>query len=186
MQDEETLWEGKPQLKGSLGGFIFIGLLTVIIALFALVSKSIGGLLITVVLGGGLFVIMLYSLKQTTYTITNKRVIRHRSIFGEKQSEVRLDKIQNLGLKRGIVQRRLGEYGSISLSTAGSGSTDMSLQGIDDIHTLYHLLLDETRTKTVQEKPDAEAEDTTEQLNAMEEAKKLRKTMKKFEKVITQ
>jgi len=184
MQDEETLWEGKPQLKGSIGGFLLVGGLTLTITLYALISQSIIGLILTVVLGGGLGVTMLYSLKQTTYTVTNKRVIRHRSIFGEKQSEVRLDKIQNISLSRGIIQRQLGNYGNISLSTAGSGSTDMSLRSVGEINKIYTLLLDETRTETVEEETgETESEG---QLDAMEEAQKLRETMEEFEEVITQ
>lgn len=168
----------KPQLKGYLGGMIGFCLVLSIITLFLIITSS--NIVNAISIGFvGFIVITIYVIsftlyiKKTTYKITESKIIKNKNIFGEKHEEISLNKIQNTKIKKSYVQKKLGDYGTISVSTAGSTSKDMSLRGIENSQMIYRIIT--RNSKQGRHNKDA---------SIYEEAKKLNSTSKKFKEVI--
>ena len=114
--DEEVVWIGQPAFE----------------TLYGTIAT---GLALTVVLIG--FLILLgvpfayYRIENTEYVVTTKSLYVKTGIFSTNIETVDLDRIQNTEFNRSFWGKQF-DYGSISISTAGSSGAEISFDGIPD------------------------------------------------------
>lgn len=171
----------RPKLKGYIGVILFttaIGIAFLFGGLVGAVTFSSFSSMIYVI---GIGVVALgfsigypIYLRKTTYTITETEVIKEReTALSESHERVPIEKIENTTIKRGLLQRILGTYGTISISTAGGSglSPELRLYSIEDAKEVHNSLLKITTGD----------ESTTEKSSdALSEAKKLTKATEKL------
>lgn len=125
------------------------------------------------------FVSYLLYIQRTTYKITKDKIILNKKVFGEKHEEIPLDKIQNTIQKKSYTQKLFGDYGNISVSTAGSDAQDMSLSGIQNPDMIYSIILRNSKLNNNVQDNEKGVDNSM-----LKEAKKLRETSNKFKNII--
>lgn len=165
--------ELKPKVKGIYGTFLTIGIGTLIATVFGFISSSIHPLIFPV-LGSSLIGITYFVMKQTTYTITEDKIIKHSKVFGETHEEIPINKIQNTTAKSSFIQQKLGNYGSITITTAGGSTSSIRIWAIKDYDKINRLI-----NKLTSEHEDTPTENT--QTTLFDEAQKLRKAVEQYE-----
>ncbi|QLG49585.1 PH domain-containing protein [Natrinema halophilum] len=133
--DESIVWESRPHpitmgaglpvgVALALAGFLIagwsgtdgIGLLTVF------------GVFIAVV--GAVVALTRYLVWTTTrYVITSSELYKKRGVVSRNVTQFRLDRVQNTSLRQSGIGRLLG-YGDLTVSTAGSGDPEMTLERV--------------------------------------------------------
>ncbi|WP_251344032.1 PH domain-containing protein [Haloplanus halophilus] len=114
--DEEIVWTGQPAFE----------------TLYGTIAT---GLVLTVVLIG--FLILLgvpfayYRIENTEYVVTTKSLYVKTGILSTNIETVDLDRIQNTEFTRSFWGKQF-DYGTISISTAGSSGAEISFDGIPD------------------------------------------------------
>lgn len=180
----------KPRFKGYIGTLFISGVLG-IVALISGIGLSFYSFDIGLGLAGIGIVLLLYSsltpiyLRKTSYEITDKAVIKDReTLLSENHEKIPLDKIENTTLKRGFIQKMLGSYGTISISTAGSGQqSSLRLYAIENAQDIHKRLLTQTTSSRT---PETLKENTNEkESDVYTEAKKLNKATKKLRDIVT-
>lgn len=173
--------EFSPELKGSLSAIISAVVFGGFFLVYGLIQGSIGMSLFGVV---GTFIMvfgyMLY-LDRTTYTIKEDKVLYDKEIFGHKHQEIPMNRIQNTSLRQSALQQRMGGYGNVRISTAGSGGSDLTLRSIDHASEV-HGKISELSNATSDGQSRANTDDG--ELNALEEAQKLRETSSQLKEAI--
>jgi len=113
---EEIVWMGRPAFETLYGTIL-------------------SGLLLTVVLIG--FLILLgvpfayLRIQNTDYVVTTESLYVKSGVFSTNIETVDLDRIQNTEYNRSFWGKQF-DYGSISISTAGSSGAEISFDGIPD------------------------------------------------------
>ena len=67
----------------------------------------------------------------TTYTITNRRLTIRIGLLSREMHETRLERVQNVRTRQGMLERLLG-VGTIDFDTAAGAAYDFSFRGVDD------------------------------------------------------
>src|SRR5215204_2478821 len=123
-QNEQVIYEGRPSWRSILG-FYIVGLIVVAIAAAIAFLASGGGLAAAV--GGGVFVLLLIVgwLKRisTRYSITDRRLRIQRGIVSRNVEEARLERVQNVNVKQGVLERIL-QVGTVDFDTASNRADD--------------------------------------------------------------
>lgn len=83
------------------------------------------------------------SLKSTEYTITDDKVISDEDFGGEKHEEVGFDNIQNTSVKLPFFYQVVGNYGNISISTAGSNLDALTLKAVENPRAVHEEIVNE-------------------------------------------
>ena len=113
---EEVVWMGRPAFETLYGTIL-------------------SGLLLTVVLIGFLILLSLpfayLRIQNTDYVVTTESLYVKSGIFSTNIETVDLDRIQNTEYNRSFWGKQF-DYGSISISTAGSSGAEISFDGIPD------------------------------------------------------
>lgn len=132
-QDEKVIWEGTPQflpyVAGSIAPFLFGCIWSGAVTVFVTLALTSGGapwfffifLLPFIAVGAAMLLSPLFfalSYKYIYYVITDKRVIMQSGIIGRDFQHVDYDKMTDMGVSVGILDKLLGKNaGSISLVT---------------------------------------------------------------------
>jgi uncharacterized membrane protein YdbT with pleckstrin-like domain len=123
-QNEQVIYEGRPSWRSILG-FYIMGLVVAVVAGAIAYLVSGGGLGAAV--GGGVFVLLLIVgwLKRisTRYTITDRRLQIKRGITARNVEEARVERVQNVTVKQGILERIL-QVGTVDFDTASNRADD--------------------------------------------------------------
>ena len=123
-QIEQIIYEGRPSWRSILG-FYIVGLIAVAAAAGIAFVVSGGGLAAAV--GAGAFVLLLLVgwLKRisTRYSITDRRLRIQRGIIARNVDEARLDRVQNVSVNQGVLQRIL-QVGTVDFDTASNRPDD--------------------------------------------------------------
>jgi len=123
-QNEQVIYEGRPSWRSILS-FYIMGLILVAIAAAIALLVSGGGLAAAV--GAGVFVLLLIIgwLKRisTRYAITDRRLRIQRGIVARNVEEARLERVQNVSVKQGVLQRIL-QVGTVDFDTASNRPDD--------------------------------------------------------------
>jgi uncharacterized membrane protein YdbT with pleckstrin-like domain len=123
-QNEQVIYEGRPSWRSILG-FYIVGLILVAVAAAIAFLVSGGGLAAAV--GAGVFVLLLVVgwLKRisTRYSITDRRLRIQRGIVARKVEEARLERVQNVSVNQGILERIL-QVGTVDFDTASNRADD--------------------------------------------------------------
>ena len=175
----------QPKLKGYIVNIITTLVIGVLLFGSGLLSVLTGSSeLIALVVIGLLFIAYaigypLY-LRKTTYKLTETEIIKDRTTaLGETHEKIPLDKIENTTLKQGFTQQLFGSYGTISISTAGSGeSSSLKLYSIENAKDVHNKLL----TQSVL--TDDEQQSTDKTGDTYTEAKKLTQATQKLRNLI--
>ncbi len=133
--DEKILWSGKPEKKAfvlpALASIPF-GLFFLAFAIFWILTASSAGpdfftfmglpfVLVGIVITVGPFLWQLLRHRNTEYVITDKRIITQTGAIGLDTRFVDFDKIQEVYVKIGVIDRLFGT-GSLYAMTAGSSN----------------------------------------------------------------
>jgi uncharacterized membrane protein YdbT with pleckstrin-like domain len=123
-QNEQVIYEGRPSWRSILG-FYIMGLVVVAVAAGIAYLVSGGGLAAAV--GAGVFVLLLLVgwLKRisTRYSITDRRLRIQRGLVARKVEEARLERVQNVTVSQGIIERVL-QVGTVDFDTASNRADD--------------------------------------------------------------
>jgi uncharacterized membrane protein YdbT with pleckstrin-like domain len=123
-QNEQVIYEGRPSWRSILS-FYIVGLIVVAIATGIALLVGGGGLAAAV--GGGVFVLLLLVgwLKRisTRYSITDRRLRIQRGIIARNVEEARLERVQNVNVKQGVLERIL-QVGTVDFDTASNRADD--------------------------------------------------------------
>ena len=121
---EEVLVNTHPSITmypGSLLAAVILSLLLLFPALFSGDIGVVTGALIGAVLFSGSIIALAYFLvRRNRYIVTNRRVLHHYHLFGEKTKEVRIDSIRSIETKRGFIESLLG-HGEVEVDSTGEG-----------------------------------------------------------------
>lgn len=128
-------------------------------------------------------VAMPFYLKRTKYIIDDTKIIKNRNFGGEVHEEVRFDKIQNTEIKKPFFYKLLGEYGIISISTAGSDMSALKLKSIDNAKEI-HRVISNRAENSYEDTSDVVEGEEQDPNNLYVEYKKLRKTTDDFKKQV--
>jgi uncharacterized membrane protein YdbT with pleckstrin-like domain len=132
-QNEQIIYEGRPSWRSILG-FYIVGLIGVAVAGGIAFLVSGGGLAAAV--GAGAFVLLLLVgwLKRisTRYSITDRRLRIQRGIVARNVEEARVERVQNVTVKQGVLERIL-QVGTVDFDTASNRADDtFQFRGIAD------------------------------------------------------
>jgi uncharacterized membrane protein YdbT with pleckstrin-like domain len=123
-QNEQVIYEGRPSWRSILG-FYIMGL--VIVAIAAAIAYLVSGGGLAAAVGGGVLVglLLIGWLKRisTRYTITDRRLQIKRGIIARNVEEARVERVQNVTVKQGILERIL-QVGTVDFDTASNRADD--------------------------------------------------------------
>ena len=123
-QNEQVIYEGRPSWRSILG-FYILGLVIVAVAAGIAYLVSGGGLAAAV--GAAVFVglLLLGWIKRisTRYSITDRRLRIQRGIVARKVEEARLERVQNVTVNQGVLERIL-QVGTVDFDTASNRADD--------------------------------------------------------------
>ena len=123
-QNEQVIYEGRPSWRSILG-FYIAGLL--IVAAAAGIAFLVSGAGLAAVVGGavllGLLLIGWLKRISTRYSITDRRLRIERGIVSRNVEEARVERVQNVTVSQGILQRIL-QVGTVDFDTASNRADD--------------------------------------------------------------
>ena len=68
---------------------------------------------------------------QTTYAITNRRLIIETGLLSRRLHQTRLERVQNVNASQSLIQR-LARIGTVDFDTAGESDFDFAFHGVSD------------------------------------------------------
>lgn len=86
--------------------------------------------------------------RQTTYTITSRRLTIAVGLLGQEVHETRLEQIQNVGTSQSLLGRVL-DIGDVSFDTAGGAAFDFSFHGVSQPRQIMRAVDDALRRRAV-------------------------------------
>jgi uncharacterized membrane protein YdbT with pleckstrin-like domain len=165
---EEVVWMGRPAFETLYGTIL-------------------SGLLLTVVLIG--FLILLgvpfayLRIQNTDYVVTSESLYVKSGIFSTNIETVDLDRIQNTEYNRSFWGKQF-DYGSISVSTAGSSGAEISFDGIPDAPAVRDRITELQRRRSERGEEDASDGDAPASAAQLTElVEEVRATREAFERI---
>lgn len=136
---ERVLFEGHPSWRSILDFYLKGFALTALICLLvALATGVIGeetnrGLVILLAVAGVGLTVLVGFIKRiaTSYTITNRRLHIKKGIVSRTIQETRLERVQNVNYKQGVIQRVL-RIGDVDFDTAAGDDYNFIFSGVGD------------------------------------------------------
>jgi uncharacterized membrane protein YdbT with pleckstrin-like domain len=130
--DEDVVWIGRPAFETLYGSIAT-------------------GLVLTVVLVGVLILLGIpfsyYRIENTDYVVTTESLYVKTGVLSTNIETVDIDRIQNTEYNRSFWGERF-DYGTISISTAGSSGAEISFSGIPDAPSVRDHITDLRRTRS--------------------------------------
>jgi len=164
---EEIVWTGRPAFETLYGTIL-------------------SGLLLTVVLIG--FLILLgvpfayLRIQNTDYVVTTESLYVKSGVFSTNIETVDLDRIQNTEYNRSFWGKQF-DYGSISISTAGSSGAEISFDGIPDAPTVRDRITELQRRRAERGDDAGSGDDPASADQLAELIEEVRATREAFERV---
>jgi len=121
---------------GISNNYIMLGMtISIVIGLFAM--WFFGRTWISLVIFSSLFFYFAFYLKAArAYALTNKRVVIHTGWLSHKTTSLDYEKITDITVEQGFLERKLLKIGGISVHTADAGQKDKKMDHIDDPYGL--------------------------------------------------
>jgi uncharacterized membrane protein YdbT with pleckstrin-like domain len=164
--DEEIVWTGRPAFE-------------------TLYGQLLSGLVLTVVLIG--FLILLgvpfayLRIRNTDYVVTTESLYVKSGVFSTNIETVDLDRIQNTEYNRSFWGKQF-DYGTISISTAGSSGAEISFDGIPDAPAVRDRITELQRSRAGRDKESA-ADRPASEAQLAELIEEVRATREAFERI---
>jgi uncharacterized membrane protein YdbT with pleckstrin-like domain len=116
---EQIIFQGHPSWRAIIAFYLKGLLIGAVVALIAKLAGAGDGLIFLIVLAALALVILVGFVKRmaTVYTITNRRLNIKRGIFARDIQETRLERVQNVNYRQGVIQRLL-RVGDVDFDTA--------------------------------------------------------------------
>ncbi|WP_415379228.1 PH domain-containing protein [Halosimplex sp. TS25] len=158
---EEVVWSGRPRVW-RIAGTVAGGAVLTLLAFGGAVAVSLGavpgldglagssnavvwGIAVLIALSQiGSVAFAYLRVQHTDYVLTDRRIYRKTGIFSETVTGVGVDRVQNTTLRKDVAGN-LFDYGTVSISTAGSGGTDLAITDLDDPETFRDRLQEQVR-----------------------------------------
>lgn len=149
---EQVFFHGHPCWR-SIVGFYALGVLLAVVAgaVAGVVTRARTG---TVSVGWVLAVVLVFFVvvllagmlkrRQTTYTITNRRLTIDTGILSRELHETRLERIQNVNSRQSLFERML-MVGTVDFDTAGGSEYDFKFRGVARPHAIVRTVSDALR-----------------------------------------
>jgi uncharacterized membrane protein YdbT with pleckstrin-like domain len=148
LDGETIVWQGHPSWKGMIVFYVkWIVVSLIPIAIWAALRA--GGqhtgawwFSVIAVLGIAATLIVGWLRRQTIrYAVTDRRISVATGIVSRSERSTHLDRVQNVAMRQGVLQRLLG-IGDVDWDTAGTseGDADFTFRSIDDPSELVHLV----------------------------------------------
>ncbi len=118
---EEILWAGTPDRR------------TMIPTLLVGIPLSLVLIGIPLIIGSYL------QITNTNYVVTTQGVYAKKGVFSRDVNRIDFEKIQNIAYNQGAIGASLG-YGSVEISTAGSGGVEMKFSTIPEPQAIQELI----------------------------------------------
>lgn len=145
---ETIVWTGKPRLRRILGTVVgaVVGSIVALVVAFGLVrawsefsdvplpvpETAVWGVALLFVAFQGVQVAAAYQRVQATdYVLTDRNVYKKTGVLSENVTRVGVDRIQNTTLRKDFFGN-LFDYGTVLLSTAGSGGAELTISDLND------------------------------------------------------
>lgn len=174
--NQEKLKPNIVALSGFAVALSVIGVIGVIISL--LLDAPRGAVVSLVVLGLPLYQYVRF--KRTEYIITDENVVSNVNLGGEKHKEVGFSKIQNTSVKIPFSYQIVGNYGNISISTAGSEFNALTLRAVKDPKKVHDKIV-----KKIDSVESSESDETEDYSSSYEEYKELREASERLKNQVT-
>ena len=134
--DEEIEWKGEPSLKhmvAMLPGTLIAALVFSALIWFVFASGYGAPMFIVVFITVSAFIagVEYISIKNTDYVMTNKHVYAKKGNLSETVDSTGLENIQNTSYNQSALQG-MYDVGTVKISTAGGGGTEISFKSIDE------------------------------------------------------
>ena len=137
-EGEMIAFETRPHKVHYILAWWIVAITFFIAGLGVLFASVIGGVILLVI--AILFLGISYlSWQATLYCLTTERVIKLRGILNKDFYENRLEKVQDLRLKQGLIQRMF-DCGDILITTAGTAGVECKWQSIPNVREAYRIL----------------------------------------------
>lgn len=152
-EPEEQLWSGGYSAKAMYGSWMLAGVATVALAIvcFALLGQTLAagqsGLLflgVSVLLWGGLGLLLAYRKLSVYYELTSQRFIHKRGILVRRTDRIELIDVDDVAFVQGIIQR-LFKVGQIQITSSDTSHPVLELIGIADVENVYNEIDDARR-----------------------------------------
>ncbi|ELZ28118.1 hypothetical protein C475_04915 [Halosimplex carlsbadense 2-9-1] len=159
--DESVVWTGQPRvwrIVGTAAGAAILSLLALAAAVFVTTQVALDpaefpvapGLVVwavaaLIVASQVLGVAWAYlKVEHTDYVLTDRRIYLKTGVLSETVTSVGVDRVQNTTLRKDITGN-LFDYGTLAVSTAGSGGADLAVSDLDDPETFRDRLQEQVR-----------------------------------------
>lgn len=121
--------------------YYLLSLLIILVWFYFYFYESINNLIVNSLLILGLLSFLIIFLVNKSYIIvaTNERIIHKKGVLDVEITNVDIDKIQNVKINQGLIQR-VFDYGKISLDTSGSSGFEAVLEGVPNL-TKWRVLI---------------------------------------------
>ncbi|WP_135365799.1 PH domain-containing protein [Halosimplex halophilum] len=182
--DESVVWTGRPRvwrIVGTVAGGIAVALLAVGGAAYVTTRMpywpgdppvnpglAVWGVAALVVASQVASAGWAYlTVEHTDYVLTNRRIYRKTGVLSETVTSVGVDRVQNTTLRKDW-RGNLFDYGSVAVSTAGSGGADLTVSDLDDPERFRDALQEQVRAAG--ERDDGEGDDRAPAAGALDDA----------------
>jgi len=118
--------------------------------------------------------------RRTEYMITDENVVSNVNLGGEKHKEVGFSKIQNTSVKIPFYYQLIGNYGNVSISTAGSDFNALTLQAVKHPKKVHDMIV-----KRIDSVESSNSGQTEEHSSSYEEYRKLREASEQLKEKVT-
>ena len=168
----------EPNIVALSGVAVVLSAIGVIGAVVSLLFNFIQGAVMSMaVLGYPLYQYIRF--KRTEYIISDKNVVSNVNLGGEEHKEVGFSKIQNTSVKIPFVYQLVGNYGNISVSTAGSNLNALTLRAVQDPKRVHDNIV-----KRIDSVESSESDDIEDYSSSYTEYKKLREASRRVKEQV--
>ncbi|MFD1634730.1 PH domain-containing protein [Haloplanus ruber] len=165
---EEVVWTGRPAFE-TLYGTIATGLVLTVVVIGVLILLGVPFAYVRI--------------QNTEYVVTTQSLYVKTGIFSTNIETVDLDRIQNTEFNRSFWGKQF-DYGSISISTAGSSGAEISFDGIPDAPAVRDRITELKRQRTEREGTEGEGGDAPASAAQLTELiEEVRATREAFERI---
>lgn len=159
--DESVVWTGRPRvwrIVGTVAGAAVLSLLALAGAVFVTTQVTLDaaefparpglvvwGVVALIVVSQVATVAWAYlKVEHTDYVLTDRRIYLKTGVLSETVTSVGVDRVQNTTLRKDVTGN-LFDYGTVAVSTAGSGGADLAVSDLNDPEAFRDALQEQIR-----------------------------------------
>lgn len=149
---ERVLFEGHPSWRSIIDFYLKGILATVVLCFLVAIGTEVAGdrndsmVVILAIVGVGITVLVGFIKRvATSYTITNRRLHIKKGIVSRTIQETRLERVQNVNVTQGVVQR-IFQIGDVDFDTAAGDDFNFIFSGVSDPQEVVEKVDEATRS----------------------------------------